>query len=198
MNIRERVGASSKETKPDRIFVNQINVRQSIFFLLLKLILMEIAAAASVIILFSYFVSTVATEVSNNNPGNISLFNIPIFLILVVIKIALVIYVIVEWFNEYYVITTTEVIHKKGLFMKREQRHTLEHLGSLNIEQGALGRIFNYGTLRLYNWVLEKNYDLYLVHDPRRYHLILKGLLPKTDAEKKVFREHLIYSDDQD
>lgn len=106
------------------------------------------------------------------------------------------IYVIVTWLEEYYELTPTEVIHKKGFLFRQEERYTLDHIGSITIEQGLFGRIFNFGSLKLFDWALEENIYIYLIHSPRKYHNILETLIPEADREEKVFREKIIDEED--
>jgi hypothetical protein len=107
-------------------------------------------------------------------------------------------YIIFEWLEEYYEIYPREVIHKKGIIFKNEQRYILKHIGSVTLLQGIWGRIFNFGTIKLYDWLLGKDTYLYLIHNPIKYHAVLKELLTETDKEKEVFREHVIESENID
>ena len=65
-------------------------------------------------------------------------------------------------------------------------------MGSITLEQGLLGRIFNFGSLKLFDWALEENIHIYLIHSPLKYHHILETLVPEADREKNVFRERVI------
>lgn len=105
------------------------------------------------------------------------------------------IYIVVLWVNDYYKISSLELIHKRGFIFKKEEKDLLEHLGALKLDQGLLGRIFNFGTLTLYNWALEQNVVMYNIHNPVRYRDILRILLPNIDEGKSVFREHLLDED---
>lgn len=185
MNTTQRTIEDILPTSDEKIYVPNINVRQSIFVLLLKIIAIEIIVSIAEIIFQTTFIFSTGT-------------NVTLVVLLIIAKIVLAIYVIAQWFNEYYLITQKEIIHKKGLFFKDEDRYVLSHIGRIEVDQNILGKIFNYGTVKLFNWIQEKEYRLYLIHDPIKYHNILKGLLPKADAEKKIFREHLIYASDED
>lgn len=105
--------------------------------------------------------------------------------------------IIINWLEEYYEITPDEVIHKRGLFFKKEERYPLEHIRSIGLSQGILGRIFNYGTLTLHNWLKDRYIYLYLIHSPTKYHQILQSLILEADKEKQVFREHLLEPKDE-
>jgi membrane protein YdbS with pleckstrin-like domain len=123
---------------------------------------------------------------------DILIFNIPLFILLVVIKTVITIFVIIQWLNEYYEITTKDIVHRRGLILKKEERHLLQHIGSVSIEQGVFGRIFNFGTLKLFNWTKEKYVYLYLIHNPMKYLHIMEELLPDADKSKRTVREHIL------
>lgn len=181
----------NKEEK--KIIITHITIRQSITFLVLRILTIELLASIAIIVFHTILLRT---EIRNIIGENLIVFNIPLFVFLVVIKTALLIFVIIQWLNEYYEITTNEIIYRKGLIFKREERHLFEHIGSVKLEQGLFGRIFNFGTIRLFNWTRERFVYMYLIHSPQKYMHILDRLLPSADKEKKVFREHLINPED--
>lgn len=191
---RKREKISSIERRGDelKIVVTHITIRQSIFFLLMKLILLELFAALVFIISQSlYFSPSFTPLISTLQP-----FSTLFFFVLVCIKTLVMMSIIFSWLEEYYEITPTEIIHKKGIIFKKEQRYRLKHVGSFTLEQGFWGRIFNFGTIRLYDWLISKDAHLYLIHNPRKYHHILEDLLPEGDVEKEVFREHFVEKED--
>lgn len=186
-NRTEKVNKLYDDTK-GKIYVTNISIHQSIFFLLLKLLAIEIIAAIGVIA-FHWFI--LSTYIFTNAPSSLQIFTIPFFIVLVLLKIFIMGYVIIQWLEEYYEISPREVIHRKGLFFKKEQRFTLKHLGKVTVQQNLLGRIFNYGSLTLYDWVTENNVELYLIHNPLKYHRILEEIAPEADLEKIITREHI-------
>ena len=196
MNTKEKILNQDKVSDTKEIVVSHVTVRQSITVLLLKLLLIELIAASIVILFHSLIITTTIAEVAKNINNSFSIFNIWMFSLLVLLKTALVLFVIIQWLNEYYEITPKEVIYRKGFLFVKEERHRLDHLGSMKIEQGFWGRLFNYGTVVFFNWELERNISLYLIHNPLKYHNILKTLLPEVDTEKKVFKERLTDPDD--
>lgn len=188
MNTDEKIHAASIQHDGSGIFVNNIIVRQSIFFLILKLIIIELIAALSAIIFHIAVIST-GPGLINAESGS---FIIPLFVFLIVAKLSVMIFVIYRWLEEYYEITPEAIVYKKGFLFKNEVGNSIVHLGSLEVDQNIVGRLFNYGTLKLFNWTTEKDVTLYLIHNPMKYYAILKRLLPDVDREKHVIREHLL------
>lgn len=189
LEYKEKLLGTKEEDGKHRIIVTHLTIRQSIFFLHLRLVAIELLAAFGLIVLLILIFSP---EIKQQIGNDIIVFNIPFFLVLVAIKISAIIFVIVAWLNEYYEITAKDIVHQKGLIFKKEERHLLEHIGSITLEQGIFGKIFNFGTLKLYNWTKEKNVYLYLIHNPMKYVRILEELLPDADKSKKIIREHIL------
>lgn len=193
MNQPERrLQSLQQDYKEKHIDVDHINIRQSIFFIVLRLIVLEVITAILLVIAYLFIFTPVTGGIVTNEMNS---FILPVFILFVLIKTTTMIAIIIQWLSEYYEITIEEVIHKKGFIFKKEQRNTLDHIASVKIEQGVFGRIFNYGTLKLHNWATEKEFVMYLIHNPRRYHHILETLVTTADREKQIFREHIIEED---
>jgi membrane protein YdbS with pleckstrin-like domain len=170
--------------KSGRIYITHINIRQSIFFLVFKLILLDIMAVFMAVLYFSSVSNKFMPEVFNNV---ILSYNLSFFLVLVFFKIALTIYVVMRWITEYYEIWPNAIMHNSGFFFKKEEKHQLSQMRSVKIEQGFFGKIFGFGTIALYNWYLKTNTSLYLIHNPIKYFRIIESLLPKSEKEREIF-----------
>ncbi len=173
----------------ETIQVTHINIRLSISILLLKLILLEIIAAVLIII---FHASLYEFDGERLAEMGIKIFNIPFFLVLVLLKILLTVIVILQWLNEYYEITKTIIYHRKGLIFKTEEKYFLEKIALVEVKQSLLGKILNFGTISLYDEKGNKYEELYLIHNPLRYAKVIEDLLPKAEIRKQIVREHLI------
>jgi uncharacterized membrane protein YdbT with pleckstrin-like domain len=190
MNVPQKTGEYEKELKQGHIDLPYVTVRQSIAFLLLRLIVIEMLASFVVVVVNGFIISPLINDVIRSFLFQL---NVPIlYIFLVILKIILAIYVVLQWVNEYYKITPKEIIHKKGFIFKKEERYKINHVAEISLEQGFFGRIFNYGTIKLYDWATDKTAYLYLIHNPVRYKNVLHRLIPEADEEKKVLREHII------
>jgi len=188
MNVPQKTGENLREIALGHIDLPYVTVRQSIALLLLRLIVIEILASFFVVIFNGFLVSSVTNDAIQ---PLLVRFNVPIYIFLVILKILLVIYVVLQWVNEYYRITPKEIIHKKGFIFKKEEKYKIYHVAEISLEQGFFGRIFNCGTIKLFDWATDKTVYLYLIHNPIRYKNVLRRLIPEADEEKKVFREHI-------
>lgn len=169
------------------ITVSHVNIRQSISFLLLKLVLIDILAVLALILFFSSFVSP-----------NLSLeirlllfsYNTFYFLGVVLLKLFFSLFAVLQWLFEYYEIWPNKVTHKKGIIWTRKEDHELRDIKYLGLEQGLFGRLLNFGTITLFDWKNEAEATLYLIHNPKKYYQLLKHLVPTLENEEKTILEH--------
>lgn len=159
-----------------RIVVGHINIRQSISILVIRIILIEIIAD-SVYLLLCY--SLLCREFTLPGRADVLIFS--------ALKLALIIFVILQWLNDYCEITPNAILHRKGIIFRTEEKYELVNLKLIGMKQGFIGKILNFGTITLYDWFLKKHSYLYLIHNPQRYFRILKDLVSKTDEETHFF-----------
>ena len=172
--------------------VTHLNIRQSISFLLLRIILLEVFMNIFILLacfpLASIELRNLSTLISNQNA---------VFILLESLKLLLLIYVILEWLNEYYEINAKKIIHRKGILFRTEEDFNLDNVSLIGLDEGFFGRFLNYGTIKLYDkWMMKYNY-LMIIHNPRRYYHLIKKLIPNVDEETHVLRDR-IYTDPAD
>ncbi len=173
---------------PKNLNVKHINIRQSISLLLLKLVSLEIAAALTVLLFFQSF------SLMNLNIWELLLSQqvlFPLYILLVLLKTALTIYLILQWLNSYYEITSTHIYHRRGVIFKKEEQYRLVEVTLIETQQSLWGKIFNYGSIALYRRVRSKIMDLNYLHNPLRYSKILSELVPNSNEVREIVREGL-------
>lgn len=152
--------------------------------MVLKLIVLDVIAA---FVAVSYFTSVSNKSVPEILNNLMLLYNMPFFVILVFLKIALTIYVVMRWITEYYEIWPHALMYWSGIIWRNQEKHPFSQIRSVKVEQGFFGKIFGFGTIYLYNWYLQKNFSLYLIHNPMKYYHIIEGLLPKSENDREIF-----------
>ena len=176
-----------------KITVTNINIRQSIFILLFKLVLLDVISLVMVVAFFSLVSAPFFHGVNDFILSTNGIY----FSLLVIIKIGITFYVVLEWLNEYYEIHPDSVIHRSGIIWRKESRYPLRQIRLIKMEQGIFGRIFNYGTIDPYDWDLSKYASMYMIHNPIKYLKILENLAPRASGEKESIREHLIREEEK-
>lgn len=170
------------------ISIGEITVHHSLYYLFVRIVSIELLFAVTMGVYWFIAISQVEYINLLAAEKNIML----VAIVLTITKVLVLFGIIVQWAADFYQITTDEVIHKKGIIFQREERFKIGHLGSVKFEQNMLGRVLNFGTIKFYNWVLEKDFILFMIHNPYRYYTILQKLMPQADIEKDVMREQLV------
>ena len=70
-------------------------------------------------------------------------------LVLVVVGVAMVGYSYIQWWVEDYIVTNQKVVKVAGLLNKKTSGAALEKINDVIMEQGPLGRMLGYGTLKV-------------------------------------------------
>lgn len=164
-----------------QITLTYLNIRQSIAILILKIFLLDFILASAVIIFYLSLVQ--GEQFISGISSNIYLF-LGAFAFIGFIKIALTIYVILLWLNEYYEITPDYIMHKHGIIFKKQEHYRLDHVRGMDVVDTFLGEMLNFGTIVLYDIRLNKYLDMYLIHNPRRYAKVLKQLRPHIELKE--------------
>lgn len=176
-----------------KIIVTHVNVRTSIVFLLAKLIVLDIIATVIALVFPFPLIVPLSMEIKTLIISS----NILYFGLLLLGKIILTLFIVFSWLNEYYEITPTKIVYKRGILWRKEDVYDLNprdpavRISSIGIQQGILGRIFNYGTLFFYDRGTYRYEYLHYIHNPLRYFEILHYLLPNAAIEKEIIREHI-------
>ncbi len=172
----------------DTFEVTHVNIRISIVFLVLKLVALDILATVTALAFFWIISSGSLTDRANLFFISNSFYY---FLFLAAVKLIFTFYIVIQWLNEYYEITPTQVIYKKGILWRKVDIHDFSLIRSVGINQSFIGRILNYGTLNLYDRGIYKYFFLNYIHNPHKYFKLLKKLCLNADIEKETLREHL-------
>lgn len=172
-----------------KISVTHLNIRQSIFFLLLKLVVLDLVAGFFAI---AFFFSLSSSLFSPQVKIFILSTSFVYFLLLTIFKVFLTLFVVLSWLNEYYEIHPDSIVHRIGIIWRKESKYPLRQIRLIKMQQSALGALFNYGTIEPYDWDLSKYATMYLVHNPAKYVKILESLAPRASQEKDIIREDLL------
>lgn len=112
-----------------------------------------------------------------------------LFLVTSIGEMGLTFFVIYQWVNEYYEIYPDHVSHRRGLIFQTKEHWALKNIVEIELEQGIMGRLFHWGTIRLFDRELKQKFTIYQIHNPHKYYTAILRLLPQVDQEKHVVVE---------
>lgn len=185
--------SEAKEVR--QICMSHVNVRLSVSFLVIKLVVTDMITAIVMVVAYSFLGPSgfIGKSIA------ISADYILILLVfLTFMETILTVYVVMEWLSEYYEISPYTVSHRRGVIFKKQDRYSIQNIKQVRIIQGVMGRVFNYGTIVLFDWRLAKTAEMYAVHNPMRYVRILEELLPNVDEHKSTVRAHIVERDEDE
>lgn len=159
-----------------------IHLRQSTSLLILKIFFVEfLLAVLHSSVKFVLIDSAWITEIEPS-----FILSSGLFLFFQLLNFYFIITIVIAWAQESYSLKATEVVVQNGIFSKQVNTYELANLQSIKLEQGLLGRMLNYGTVRLYDPTLQ--YDIYLknISNPSYYIELIK-------TQKKKASENLAF-----
>ncbi len=167
-----------KENMQSLVFT--LTLRQSIVCLSLRMVFLQFifAFAYFPIIFFPHFMP-VTQEVKLFAYS----FSTAAFVPLVLVQIYLVILIILRWFTQYYVIRPGEILFRSGIFSRKEKTYLLKHIESVTCNQNFMERIFNYGTIQLYNPILRLYIHVDRINNPRKYVQVIEDAAKVESAQ---------------
>lgn len=143
---------------------SELVIRRSIPVLILKILVSEILLLSlyTLIRLFLYWVT---------NSLNLEVISNPFLfyksLIFTLLEIAVVIYFILDWVNNYYVIKKSELVFVNGIIVSSRRDYNIANLQSIYFTQSLAGRILNYGTIVVFSPALQRDLIMYEVPNPK-------------------------------
>lgn len=156
-------------------------VRQSFKFVILSIVGIQVIIAITLFLVIFAFGFLATDTLIIISKGTLLTFFI---LLLIAADIVFVLNQLIAWKNIYYLIGPSEVVVRSGLFNRKEKSYQLNQLETVSVIQGFFGRMFDYGTLRLYSPLLDTKLNIFQIPNPHKYkELILQST--QQNAETK-------------
>jgi len=157
-------------------------VHQNVILLIFKLLLIEFVLIGSyivfdlpIILLMDGDASTVQLDPQADWYG------IALLFILSMIEMIVIIVTVLQWVNNYAEIRKDDIVQKKGIISVHESVNSFQNFTAVTVHQGILGRIFNYGVIRLFNPALDHSITIKNISSPTKYKDIIAEKLPKNN-----------------
>lgn len=108
----------------------------------------------------------------------------PILIAIILLQIIVFIAMASAWNNEYYVILPTEILHRRGTIVRKQQLYPYGSIQSLATYRSFRGRIFNYGTITLIMPSMQKEVRLYEIPDPEQFVEAVKTMVASAQMQQ--------------
>lgn len=90
------------------------------------------------------------------------------------INLIFVIWMVLTWAQTTFIIRPKEIVIHRGIWRITENAYSTERIEEVDVDQSFWGRLFNYGTLRVYNPMLKVDLLLSNIPDPHTYAQVIK------------------------
>lgn len=91
-----------------------------------------------------------------------------------IFNLTFVIWMVLTWAQTMFIIRPKEIVIHRGIWRITENAYSTERIEEVDVDQSFLGRLFNYGTLRVYNPMLKMDLILPNIPDPHTYAEVVK------------------------
>ena len=98
-----------------------------------------------------------------------------------ILKVIVMFSIVLSWMNNYYEVLPGVLILKKGVFRTISTTFSLSNIEFQRVDQGFLGKIFNFGTIEIFNPLLKQTFWLTNVPFPHRQLKVIQH-----ESHKKV------------
>jgi len=139
-------------------------IRKSMVMMFLRLIVVELLIAV-VYLGIRFALAALQIEADIDLSLNPLVLTKSIFFML--IEIFTAIFLFLKWANNYYILREKEIIYVTGIISRRERNYSLDNIQSISSEQGLVGRILNYGTIKIFSPALQRELFLTDIPDPK-------------------------------
>lgn len=105
------------------------------------------------------------------------------------LEVLMIVYVILRWFKNFYILTPEKILAHRGVFVHDQDFFALKNIESISLHQCLLGKIFRYGTIKMYAPTLKKQVCIRNINAPKRKMQIIEKLLTphrKKDKDRDV------------
>lgn len=173
LKMTKNLDTLSKAINPE---LNKITLRESMALIAMRLIIADIIFGVS----FALAVGLISFL--GRYLGITDAFSLYIiaFIVLVVFNVVIISFIVARWHFEYAEVTKDGVVKHSGIvFSKKKEKYECNFVEAITFEQSFFGKLFNYGTIELYDPALKEKIYLLNVPNPKINSELVEKILPK-------------------
>lgn len=111
-----------------------------------------------------------------------------IYLVFQLINLFMLVVLILDWYNRTYVIRSKDIAVKKGILSSQENYIQYDNIEKVDVYQSLFGRLFNYGSIQIYNPLLKSDVYFNNIPNPSKHALAIQKVVPK-NTEKIIINK---------
>ena len=166
------------------IEIQRIRIRESVVLLVLRILLLQLLLG---VFLYGITVINLMLTLEDIMDRPFPVITL-LYISSVIFFLIYTIIAILQWRNHHYVIQRNGITHRTGLFSYQEQNYSCSNIESISLNQGVWGKLFNFGTIELYDPALERHFFLHYVSQPQHNLELLKRMFLKAPPGRNSIR----------
>lgn len=174
---------------PDnKLFISHITIYRSGVILALRLVVLEIiflgigVGLRLPLVFFTFSLDVTVT---------LNLISTVVNIGLILVKILFMTMIITQWLENHYEVKPGKIIYKSGFFSRTEREFNCAQITKVNLTQGAIGRLFNFGTINLYRPNTNEWFSLTNIPNPHRNLRLIQKTLTHKNVEITITDEFI-------
>jgi uncharacterized membrane protein YdbT with pleckstrin-like domain len=159
-------------------------VRRSPAGLVFKIIFIEIAIEMVYLLL-----STALVELRGELGSSYTSARILLSIVFMTLAVSVVVTLVAQWANEGYFLKQNELIVRRGIIAKTETAYPYANMQSVTLQQGFIGRLFNYGQISIFIPTLGKDIIFSEISNPADFTEKIKAHIPYPESGQFLIRK---------
>lgn len=144
------------------------------------LLIARIITAELVIMILHYFVRFILAQIFLFLNTKQSLLIVTTEVVIIqILNIYILLVAILTWINKQYIFNPKEVIIKTGVLSTKSTTYEIANLQSMSISQNVIQKLFNFGSIKLFNPVLKEEIYISDISDPHKFGEIIQQYQPE-------------------
>ncbi|MFA7682494.1 MAG: PH domain-containing protein [Candidatus Peribacteraceae bacterium] len=113
-------------------------------------------------------------------------YDLTLFIGETLMNVLIAIFFMLQWAFDIYELRSGEIIHTKGILVRREERFSLINAETLSYNQGFFGRLFRYGTIGVFNPLLKTDIAIPTAIDPDKQMSLIRQAVRSSGNQKVI------------
>lgn len=111
------------------------------------------------------------------------------YLLFQTINVGVIIFILLDWYRRSYTIRSKDIHLQSGVFSVKDELLQYDNMEKVHVSQTLIGRIGNFGTIEMYNPLLNQSTFFKNIPHPRVYAEKIQNAIPKNNAQPIVINK---------
>lgn len=173
--------------------ITSLLIRESIVPLAFRVLFLQIITAA---LLYLINLTIVFLQEANLVSQTLPVLSV-VYGLIIISSLIMAVYALYAWRNHRYVITKNGIKHRSGVLSYSEYDYSCTNIETIELEQDFWGKVFHFGTIKLYDPALQNQFYLADIGQPKKNMDLLKRMFLKSPPTVSAPSKQIIIQHEQ-